>query len=196
MVRSKLRRGSPPLQAQGKEGARHGYASEERPPAQNRRIHPSTSRNRTARISEADIMKDTYVFPAIFHDDPDGISITFPDLPGCLPCADSMEEAFRNAKEALQLHLFGMEEDNEEIPLPSRVSELHCEENESIAMIEAWMPPFRERMANKAMNKTVTIPRWLDILARRQKVNYSHLLQDALKQYLGVQENPVLYTAK
>lgn len=141
-------------------------------------------------------MKDTYVFPAIFHDDPDGISITFPDLPGCLPCADSMEEAFRNAKEALQLHLFGMEEDNEEIPLPSRVSELHCEENESIAMIEAWMPPFRERMANKAMNKTVTIPRWLDILARRQKVNYSHLLQDALKQYLGVQENPVLYTAK
>ncbi len=138
-------------------------------------------------------MKDTYVFPAIFHEDSDGISISFPDLPGCLPCADTMEEAFQNAKEALQLHLFGMEEDGEEIPLPSRVSNIHCDGDESIAMIEAWMPPFRERMANKATNKTVTIPRWLDTLARRQKVNYSHLLQDALKSYLGVRENPVMH---
>ena len=58
-------------------------------------------------------MKDAYTFPAIFHEASDGISIHFPDLPGCLPCAQTMEEAFRNAKEALQLHLYGMEEDAE-----------------------------------------------------------------------------------
>ena len=52
------------------------------------------------------------------------------------------------------------------------------------------MPPFRERMDNRATNKTVTIPRWLDTLARREKVNYSQLLQRALKSYLGVGENP------
>ena len=36
-------------------------------------------------------------------------------------------------------------------------------------------------------NKTVTIPRWLDMLARKEKVNYSHLLQESLKNYLGLQ---------
>ena len=39
-------------------------------------------------------MKDLYIFPAIFHSADDGISITFPDLPGCLPYAQTMEEAF------------------------------------------------------------------------------------------------------
>ena len=39
-------------------------------------------------------MKDLYIFPAIFHSADDGISITFSDLPGCLPYAQTMEEAF------------------------------------------------------------------------------------------------------
>ena len=69
-------------------------------------------------------MKDLYIFPAIFHSADDGISITFPDLPGCLPYAQTMEEAFKNAKEALQLHIFGMEEDNEDIPSPSSVASM------------------------------------------------------------------------
>ncbi|MDD6598359.1 type II toxin-antitoxin system HicB family antitoxin [Anaerovibrio sp.] len=135
-------------------------------------------------------MKDFYTYPALFHVADDGISITFPDLPGCLPCADNMEEAFCNAREALQLHLYGMEEDNELIPGPSPVSAIHPEANETIAMIEAWMPPFRERMANKAVNKTVTIPRWLDTLAKRENVNFSHIFQQSLKDYLGVADNP------
>lgn len=134
-------------------------------------------------------MKDEYIFPAIFHEAEDGISISFPDLPGCLPCASDMEEAFRIAKEALQLHIFGMEEDGEPIPSPSSVSSLPCHKGDSIAMIRAWMPPFREKMLNKSTNKTVTIPRWLDILAKKEKVNYSHLLQEALKNYLGVQDS-------
>ena len=135
-------------------------------------------------------MKDVYVYPAIFYDDADGISIEFPDLPGCLPCAHSMEEAFTNAKEALQLHLYSMEEEGEPIPEPSRVSAIKPDDaNGSVVMIEAWMPPFREKMLNTSTTKTVTIPRWLDILARKEKINYSHLLQDSLKKYLGVNES-------
>ena len=139
-------------------------------------------------------MKDTYVYPAVFYDDPDGIAIEFPDLPGCLPCAHTMEEAFKNAKEALQLHLYGMEEDGETIPEPSRVSEIKPEGGDgSVVMIEAWMPPFREKMLNKSTTKTVTIPRWLDILARKEKVSYSRLLQESLKSYLGVSEPSAQY---
>lgn len=134
-------------------------------------------------------MKDTYVFPAFFEIEDDKVAISFPDLPGCLPCADTMEEAFKNAKEALQLHLYGMEEDGEKIPEPSPLASLHQSARQTLVAVEAWMPPFREKMLNKSTNKTVTIPRWLDILAKKNNVNYSHLLQEALKQYLGVAEN-------
>ena len=65
-------------------------------------------------------MKDTYIYPAVFYYDEDGISIDFPDLPGCCPCADTTEEAVKNAREALGVHLCGMELDNDEIPEPSK----------------------------------------------------------------------------
>ena len=138
-------------------------------------------------------MKDTYIFPAFFETNEDGITIFFPDLPGCLPCSDTMEEAFRNAKEALQLHLYGMEEDGEEIPEPTRLNALQPQAQQMVTLIEVWMPAFREKMLNKSTNKTVTIPRWLDILAKKNNVNYSHLLQAALKQYLGVKDDKSLH---
>lgn len=136
-------------------------------------------------------MKDTYIFPAIFHSAPDGVSIKFPDLPGCLPCADNFERAFTNAKEALQLHIYGMEKDGEPIPEPGPVDQITLAANETLTLIEAWMPPFREKMLNKAVTKTVTVPRWLDILAKREHLNYSRLLQDALKKNLGVTQPSV-----
>ena len=66
--------------------------------------------------------KKYYSFPAFFYYDKDGISIEFPDLPGCLPCATTSAEAFHNAKEALGLHLFGMEQDHEPIPSPPQLT--------------------------------------------------------------------------
>ncbi len=131
-------------------------------------------------------MKDRYIFPAIFHCENDGISIEFPDLPGCLPCANTMEEAFRHAKEAMALHLFGMEEDGDPIPEPADINILMKNTKASVTLIEVWMPPFRSEMKNKAVKKTLTIPQWLDDLAKENKVNYSQILQEALKKHLGV----------
>lgn len=131
-------------------------------------------------------MKDYYQFPAVFDIADDGISIFFPDLAGCLPCADNMQEAFNNAKEALQLHLFGMEEDGEEIPEPTSPLNIKVEQNQVLAMIEAWMPPFREKMLNKSVKKTLTIPAWLNTKAMENNINFSNVLQEALLKRLGL----------
>lgn len=74
-------------------------------------------------------MKDSYSFISILSIEDDGVSIEFPDLPGCLPCADNLDEAVDNAREALGLHLWGMEQDNEIIPEPTPLSEIHCNKN-------------------------------------------------------------------
>ena len=44
----------------------------------------------------------------------DNYSVYFPDLPGCVTSGDTVAQAIEMAKEALQFHLWGMEEDGEE----------------------------------------------------------------------------------
>lgn len=130
---------------------------------------------------------DFYEYPAFFYYDEDGISIEFPDLPGCLSCANDSEEAFRSAREALGLHLFGMEEDGDVIPPPSRVQDLRPDEGGAIVMIQAYMPYIRESARPKFVKKTLTIPSWLNAAALENHVNFSQVLQSALIAQLGVQ---------
>ena len=128
---------------------------------------------------------NNYAYPAILYSDPDGISIEFPDLPGCLPCAQTMEDAFRNAKEALGLHLYGMEQDGDPIPAPTPIQDIHPDDGGVIIMVDVYMPPVRDRINNRAVKKTLTIPAWLNREAENAHVNFSQVLQDALCSYLG-----------
>ena len=80
--------------------------------------------------------KDCSVYPAIFTYEDDGISVEFPDLPGCLTCADTTEEAIKMAKEALGLHLYGIEEENETIPVASNIRDLSLEKNQIPILID------------------------------------------------------------
>lgn len=129
-------------------------------------------------------MKQYYRYPAIFYFDEDGISIEFPDLPGCLPCADTEDEAFANAKEALGLHLFGMEQDGDEIPEPTPAKDLKMEPGAIVSIIEVFMPTVRDRLNNKVVKKTVTLPAWLNREAEDRRVNFSQILQEGLKTYI------------
>jgi len=130
--------------------------------------------------------KDTYVFPAILDFADDGISIEFPDLPGCLPCAHSQEEALKNAREAMGLHLFGMEEDNDAIPDATEISNIALEPNQKAILVDVWMPVVRDRLNNRSVNRTVTVPAWLNRMAMDAKINFSQALQETLRSRLGV----------
>jgi len=133
-------------------------------------------------------MKDRYSYIAIFSYEDDGISIEFPDLPGCFPCADKddTENALKNAKEALGLHIWGMEQDNEPLPLPSSVTSFSLHENQVPVHIEVFMPPIRERINSKFVKKTLSLPAWLAAKADEDGVNCSKLFQNALMEYLQV----------
>ena len=131
-------------------------------------------------------MKDTYIYPAIISAEDDGISIEFPNLPGCLSCADTIEEAAKNANEALRLHLWSMEKDNEEIPTPTDIGALQLEANQIPLLVEVFMPPVRERLNNRFVKKTLSIPAWLNAEAEAKGVNFSQILQASLKDYLQI----------
>lgn len=81
-------------------------------------------------------MKDRYIYPAIFDYSDDGISIEFPDLPGCLSCADTDEEALYMAKEVLRLWIQSMEDNREKTPKPTNNKNISLEDNQKIVLIE------------------------------------------------------------
>lgn len=129
--------------------------------------------------------KDYYVYPAIFTYEDDGISVEFPDLPGCLTCADTTEDAIKMAKEALGLHLYDIEEENETIPTASNISDLSLEKNQIPILIDINMVLHRKAIENTSVKKTLTIPQWLNKEAERHNINFSQVLQEALKQQLN-----------
>ncbi len=45
-----------------------------------------------------------------------GYSVIVPELPGCFSQGETLEEAIMSSKEAIELHLEGIMEDNEEVP--------------------------------------------------------------------------------
>lgn len=130
--------------------------------------------------------KDIYTYPAILTQYKDNIGITFPDLPGCVSNANTMEDAVKNAKEVLALHLFGMEEDGIEIPEPSSIKELKLDVNDIPLLVDVYMPLYREAIQNASVKTTVTMPQWLKEMAEKNNINFSQIIQEGIKQKLNI----------
>ena len=128
------------------------------------------------------------VYPAIFEHDDDGITITFPDLPGAISCADTEEEAFFMAKDALGAWIATNEELKNDIPGSSKLSDLTLEANQTVCLVEAWLPIFRSEQIEGGIKKNVTIPIWLNALAEKADMNFSQILQAGLKSALGIHD--------
>lgn len=131
-------------------------------------------------------MKDKYIYPAIFDYADDGISIEFPDLPGCISCADTDEAALLMAEEVLGLWIENLEEQKGNIPKPSNLKDIEISDNQKTVLITVWMPTIRKAVNNKAIKKTLSIPQWLDLMAREKDLNFSYVLQEALKKELRI----------
>ena len=129
------------------------------------------------------MLKERYIYPAIFNYDDNEISIYFPDL-GVATSGTSEDDAFLSARELLGLTMLGLEEDKETIPAPSKLQDIKLESTEKVTLIDVYMPSLRKANINKSVNRTVTLPAWLNAKALEYNINFSQLLQDAIKKEL------------
>ena len=129
---------------------------------------------------------DRYFYPAVFtYDDGQEIAVTFPDLDVATSGTDQ-NDALMSARELLGCVLFGLEEDGEPIPEPSKMQEINVEANECTQLVDVFMPTVRMAQTNRSVNRTVTLPAWLNAAALEQGVNFSAVLQKALKAELNI----------
>lgn len=129
-------------------------------------------------------MKDQLtVFPAIFTYDGKYYNVDFIDLKGCSTFGDSIQNAYLMAQDAMGLFL------DELINFPEPTldfSNIKLQKNQFISFISIDMDEYRKKFNNRAIKKTLTIPVWLNHLSEKNNINFSQVLQEALKERLGI----------
>lgn len=130
-------------------------------------------------------MKENYTFPAILDFNEIGvINLSFPDLPEAFTFVEQGEDYITAAQEVLALAIKDRLDSNEDIPEPSL--DIESEENQKLVYINIWMPYHRKKVKEIYVKKTLTIPVWLDALAKESQINFSAVLVDGLKERLGL----------
>ena len=122
------------------------------------------------------------LYPVIFTKEDAGYSTITPDLDGCFSEGDSFEEAYQNTQDAIGLYL----EDLSNIPEASDPSAIKLGAGQFLCVVEFDSVAYFKKHGSRAVRKTLTIPAWLNEEAERQHINFSGVLQEALKQRLGV----------
>jgi len=135
-------------------------------------------------------MKKTTYFAVFEPCKGGGYSVYFPDLPGCTSAGDDYAQAAEMATEALGLHLYEMEKDGDDIPLASLPSELEIypetEKDYLVSPVSTYLDLVKNRLDNRAVKTNLTIPAWLKEAAEEQNINFSQVLQAALKEQLQI----------
>ena len=123
------------------------------------------------------------VFPAIFTFDGNYYNVDFIDLEGCSTFGDSIQNAYLMAQDALGLYLDNMIN----FPNPTLdISNIALKKNQFISFVSIDMEEYRKKFNNKSIKKTLTVPEWLNYLAEKNNINFSQVLQEALKEKLGI----------
>jgi predicted RNase H-like HicB family nuclease len=56
-------------------------------------------------------------------DEAHAFGVVVPDIPGCFSAGDTLDEAIANAREAIELHLEGLAEEDSDIPVAGAVAQ-------------------------------------------------------------------------
>lgn len=137
------------------------------------------------------------IYPACFFKEEDGgYSVVFPDLNDLATQGDNLEDAMEMAVECLAGYLHTCQMDGDNIPKPSKMVDIDpdmigkeldpdappCEA--FVNMVSVDVASYAKEHFEKSVRKTLTIPAWLNAAALERNVNFSQILQDALKKEL------------
>ena len=129
-----------------------------------------------------------YIYPAIFAKEGEFYAVRFPDLESCYTQGDSLQDAYEMASDVLCLTLYNLEEEKANIPPASETSTIKTEKDEFVSLVACDTLEYRKFYDNKAVKKTLTIPAWLNTMSEREGINFSAVLQTALKNALNITE--------
>ena len=132
-------------------------------------------------------MKMNYTYPVILdYGDNEMINVILPDFGDLCTCVEK-ENNIEEIQEFLALQIEDYEASGKYLPKPSQIEDIEIENNQKLIFVNLWMPYQRSKIKVEYVKKTLTIPSWLDMLAKEKHLNFSSILVSALKKELGLE---------
>ena len=131
------------------------------------------------------------VYPAVFYRniENDGYTVVFPDLDFGATEGENLKDAFFMASDYLGAWLYEYYIDGKEFPIARDIKDLEIEEDEFsikeasfLSLVGVDMLEYARKSEVKTVRRNVSIPSYLNELAKRNNINVSQLLQEALKE--------------
>lgn len=137
-------------------------------------------------------------YPAIFIKEKENqISVFFIDLNYLATWGSNYNEAYDMAIDCLASYIYDERLDGNEIPLPSNLDHIDIakakkdldinnidDKDISIQLVAVDIDKYIEEHFTKSIKKTLTIPIYLDKLAKKNNINFSKVLKEALIEKL------------
>lgn len=127
-------------------------------------------------------MKKLY-YPAIFHPEAEGYSVSVPDLDGCFSQGETINEAVEMIQDAVGLYLDGLKS----IPAPSRPEDIKVTAPDFMMIVTYDDLSYKRSHDTRSVKKTLTVPSWLNEAAESAHINFSSVLQAGLKKQLNIE---------
>ena len=124
------------------------------------------------------------VYPIVLSQGKEFIVVYVPDFNINTQGRD-MADAIEMARDAIGLMGIDMQDDGEEFPVASSLKAIRAEsEGDTVTLVDVDFDLYRRRHEMRTVRKNVSLPSWLNEEAERANINFSAVLQNALKAEL------------
>lgn len=131
-------------------------------------------------------------YPTILTKTKDLILVEVPDLEIVTEGKD-LGDAIEMARDAIGISGISMQDRGDDIPEPSEIGTINilngsfASDGEGIlTLVDIDFDAYRREIDQKMVRRNVTLPSWLNTAANKAHLNVSRVLQDALKESLGL----------
>lgn len=132
------------------------------------------------------------IYPVLFTQTNDNVLIEVPDLE-ILTEGTDLADAINMARDAIGVTGISMQDKKEEIPQPSKMSDINLSEgtfykegDTVVSLVDIDFNEYRRKVDTKTVRRNVALPSWLDYEAEHAGINVSRVLQEALMSVLNV----------
>lgn len=122
------------------------------------------------------------VYPVVLSKNDDGYFVTVPDFNVNTEGKD-VADAIAMARDAIGINVLQLEDEGKAAPEPYSRS-YQVQDDDILTLVDVDMINYRKKRDNRTVRKNCTIPYYLNADAEKAGINFSQLLQEALKQRL------------
>lgn len=101
---------------------------------------------------------------------------------------ENIIEAIAMVRDAISIWCVYEQDAGKALPAPSDIISVEHDPGEIVTLVDADLDAYRRMLDKRTIRKNLTIPSWLNEQAERAGVNFSQVLQKALKEELQLTE--------